>query len=103
MNVESHSRFRHGALQEMKCLMRVLSVLAIQPEPSVRFHDTEYLRKCLGFILYPIKNAIQINSVKACVGKFGQILGSADPRLEIAGCLRLSDFDSQRQRINADN
>jgi len=66
------------------------------PAGSVRFQDSEYFRKRPRFALYPMKNAIQINDVKACIGKFGQILGSANPRLKIASGLRLSDFDPQR-------
>jgi hypothetical protein len=83
--------------------MRMIRVCAIQPEPAVRFQDTEYFCNRSGFVFHPMKNAIQINDIKACVGKFGQILGSANTRLEIASGLRLSDFDPQGQWIYANN
>src|SRR5215470_1946362 len=85
IKIAFHSSFCHGALQKMKRLMRMIGVLAAEPETSIRFQDTEYFRKRPGLALYPMKNAVQIYGVKACVGEFRQILGPADPRLEIAG------------------
>ena len=83
--------------------MRMIRVLAVQPQSAARFQDSEYFRKRPPLVFDPMKNAIQINDVKGCIGKFGQILGSTNLRLKIGSGLRLGDFDPQRQWICGDN
>jgi len=63
--------------------MRMSHVLAVQPEPSARFQNTEYFCKRTGFVLNPMKDAIQINNVEARVAKFRQIFGATDTRFKI--------------------
>src|SRR5262245_29903779 len=91
-----HSSLRHGAPHKMKRFMRMSRVLAVQSESATRFQDSEYFRKGPPLVFNPMKNAIQINDVKARIWKFGQILGSTDPRLKIGSGLRFGDFDPQR-------
>jgi len=101
--IDFYSRLRRSAAYEMKGLMRMIRVLTVQSEPSIRFQDTEYFCERSGFVFHPMKNAIQINNIEGCVGKLRQILRSTDTRLEISRRLRLSDFDPQRQWVYADN
>jgi hypothetical protein len=69
--IDFYSRFHRSAPYKMKGLMRMIRVLTVQPEPAIRFQDTEYFRERPGFVLHPVKNAIQINDFETCVSKLG--------------------------------
>ena len=42
--IHFHSRFRRSAPYKMNRLRRMIRVSTVQPEPSIRFQDTDYLR-----------------------------------------------------------